>query len=143
MNIATRPPRWFWVVAILSLLWSLAGCGAYLSQVSMDEAALARLPRAQADIWRAMPAWVTAAYAVAVWAALAASLLLLLRKRVAQPLFALSLVAVLVQFGWTFLANPVLSAVGPSAIGLPLAIIAVAAFMVWLSGRARQQRWIT
>jgi len=137
-----KPPVWFWVVAGASLLWSVAGCFAYVTQVGMDAADLAKLPQGQQDIWNMMPTWVTAAYAVAVWVGLAGSVALLLRKAWARPLFIVSLVAVVVQFGWVFLATPILETLGPSSIAFPAFIFAVAAFMVWFSGLAIRRGWL-
>jgi hypothetical protein len=135
-------PRLYWVAAGLALIWSLMGCVAYLSQVTMTEADLAALPAAQRDIWAATPAWVIGAYAVAVWSSLAASVGLLLRRRWAQPLFGLSLAAVIVQFGWTFLATDIVRTVGPGAAAFPAFIIVAAAAMLWLASYAARRRWL-
>ena len=59
-------PKYYRVVAGLALLWALAGCFAYVTQVGMTAEDIARLPQAQQEVWNAMPAWATAAYAVAV-----------------------------------------------------------------------------
>lgn len=135
-------PRLYWVAAGLALIWSLMGCAAYVSQVSMSAADMAALPAAQRDIWAATPPWVISAYAVAVWSSLGGAIGLLLRRRWAAPLFALSLAAVLVQFGWTFLATDILTSVGPGAAAFPAFIIVAAAAMLWLAVYAAQRRWL-
>ena len=135
-------PGWYWVVAIIGLLWEAIGCFAYVSQVGMSPEAFAALPQAQQDIWNMTPPWVTAAYAVAVWSGLAAGVALLLRKAWARPLYALSLAALVVQFGWTFAATPIMTSIGPSAIGLPAFIFVVGAVYLWFAGHARQRSWI-
>lgn len=135
-------PKWYWVAAGLALLWSLAGCAAYVSQVSMTPADLAALPAAQRDIWAAMPAFVIGAYAVAVWSALGGAIGLLLRRRWATALFALSLAAVLVQFGWTFLATDILTTVGPGAAAFPAFIILAAVAMLWFAASAQRRGWL-
>lgn len=138
----TQVPRWYWVAAGLALLWSLAGCGAYLGQVGMSAADMAALPPAQREIWSMMPDWVTAAYAIAVWIGLAGSIALLLRRRLARALYAVSLIAVLVQFGWTFLASPILTSVGPSAALFPAFIVVVSAALLWFAGHAAARGWL-
>ena len=135
-------PAWFWTVAVIALLWEAMGCFAYLGQVTMTPAEMAALPPAERDIWRAMPAWLDGVYAVAVWVGLTGALGLLLRRRWARICFIVSLVAVLIQFGWTFVATPVLTTVGPVAAGLPLLIIVIAVALVWLSGLAIQRGWL-
>ena len=65
-NVGLKVPTWFWVVAVLALLWELMGVAAYLSDVSMTDADLAKLPDGQRQLYAMMPSWVTAAYAIAV-----------------------------------------------------------------------------
>lgn len=135
-------PKYYWAVAVLALLWALAGCFAYVTQVGMSAADIARLPQAQQDVWNAMPSWATAAYAVAVWAGLGGAIGLLLRKRWAQPLYWLSLAGVVAQFGWIFLATDVLATVGPSAAAFPLFIFAAGVLQLWFAAFAPKRGWI-
>lgn len=139
---AGRVPGWYWAVAAIALLWEAMGCFAYVTQVSMDAAALAQLPAAQRDLWMAMPAWVTGAYAIAVWGGLLGAIGLLLRRNWARLAFAASLVAVVVQFGWTFLATPALTTIGASAAAFPAFIVLMAAALLWFSGLAAKRGWL-
>lgn len=137
-----KPPPWFYVAAVILILWECIGCYAYVSQVSMTAADMAQLPAAQQEIWKMTPSWVTSAYALAVWIGLAGGIALLLRRRIARSLFVVSLIAVVVQFGWTFVATPILTTIGPSAAAFPVFIIAVGAMAVWFSGKAIQNGWL-
>lgn len=138
----TKPSTWFWIAAVVALIWSCMGCAAYMMQMSMGPADLAKLPPAQAEIWGIMPGWVKGAYAVAVWFSLAGSIALLLRRGIARSLYVVSLVAVVVQFGWTFLATPILKTVGPSSAGFPLFIFVAGLAMIWLAGTAKARGWL-
>ena len=138
----TKPPTWFYAVAAILIVWECIGCLAYLSQVTMSAADMAQLPAAQQEIWKMMPAWVTSAYALAVWIGLAGGIALLLRRRISRTLFIISLAAVIVQFGWTFLATPLLTTIGGSAAIFPAFIIAVGAMAVWFSGKAAGFGWL-
>jgi hypothetical protein len=135
-------PRWYWIVAILALLWEAAGCYAYLTQISMDAADLARQPPAQAELWRTMPVWVKAVYAIAVWVGASGAIGLLMRQRWAREAFAVSLLAVVVQFGWVYLATPALSSLGLASAGFPALIILVAAVLFWFAGWAIRRGWL-
>lgn len=134
-----KPPTWYYIVAGLIGFWALIGCYAYLSQVSMGPDDLARLPAQQREIWAITPGWVIGAYAIAVWIGLAGAIFLMLRLRVARQAFVISLLAVMVQFGWTFAATPILSTMGPSAAIFPLVIVMIGAlelgFTHWAIGR--------
>lgn len=142
-SVGSRPPVWFWIVAILSTLWSLGGCFAYYTQVSMSKADLAKLPALQQEIWKMMPAWATAAYAIAVWIGLAGSLSLLLRRSWARLLFFISLIGIMVQFGWVFLGSPILDRMGAAdSVPFPACIFIVGLFLVWFSAKAARRGWL-
>ena len=97
-----KPPAWFWVVAIVATLWACMGCASYLREVMMTPAELAAMPAAQAEMWRAMPSWLFGVFAFAVWVGLAGAVALLFRRRIARSLYVVSLIAVVVQFGYIF-----------------------------------------
>lgn len=137
-----RPPLWYWLVALLALAWSFAGIFAYVSQVGMDAAALARLPAAQRDIWGMTPPWVLGAYAVAVGGNLIGSLGLILRRRWSRPFFVLGLIGTVLQFGWTFTATPIWRTVGPSATIFPVLILLIGLLLIGVSGKARRRGWL-
>ncbi len=141
-SYSARVPAWFWIVGGLALLWEAIGCFAYLSQVSMSAAQLAALPPGQRELFETMPVWVTAAYGIATWGGLLAAILLLLRRRLATLLFAVSLIAVLCQFGWSFLIADAARLAGPSAYGLPAFIIAAGAALLWFSSMAAKRGWL-
>lgn len=115
----------FRTIAIFILLWNLIGDAAYLTQVTADLDQLAQTDPIGAEAFRAMPAWDWSAYAIAVWGGTAAAIALLARRRIAVPLFALSLAAIVVQFGWTFLVFGLAAKKGAATIAFPLLIAAV------------------
>lgn len=138
-----KPPTWYWVVAVIAVLWACMGCAAYLMQVTMSPADMAALPKAQQDIWGMTPGWVLGAYAIAVWVGLAGAIALLLRRRIARSLYAVSLVAVIIQFGWTFTQTPILQLMSfGEAAGFPIFIIVAQVALLWFSGFAIRQGWL-
>jgi hypothetical protein len=136
-------PVWFWVVAVLSLLWEAIGCFMYVQQMSMSADQFAGLPQAQQDVWTQTPGWAVAAYAVAVWSGLAGAIGLLLRKAWSRAFFVLSLLGIVVQFGTVFLTTDIVAAMGPAqAMGFPVFIFVVGVGLVWFSGFAAKRGWI-
>jgi hypothetical protein len=74
-----------------------------------------------------MPAWLWLDYAVAVLAGTGGAIALLLRRRVAVPLFLLSLIAVVVQFGYVFIATDIIAIKGVVvAMAFPILIFVIA-----------------
>ncbi|WP_019051423.1 hypothetical protein [Sphingobium xenophagum] len=119
-------PRYFIVIAIVLLLWNLMGLAAFAMQYTADLTELAKSDPVTAQAFAAMPAWVWIAYAIAVGAGTLGAILLLMKKATAASLFLLSLIAVVVQFGYTFLGTDLLAVKGPSVIAFPAFIVVMA-----------------
>jgi hypothetical protein len=135
-------PTWFWIAAILALLFECLGCYFYLAEVTMTDLEIAALPIDQGAMLAARPVIYYAAFAVAVWVGLVGSVLLLIRRKLAEPLLLVSLVAVAAQFGIALLV-PAMSEVTPdSAYTLPIAIFVICYGIYMLARRARKQGWL-
>ena len=95
-----KPPFMFWAIAVVGLLWNLIGCWNYIVQSNPE--AVAQMP----DIYRLIvenrPAWATAGFAVSVFAGAVGAILMLLGRKIATGLFALSLLGSLATFYFTF-----------------------------------------
>lgn len=136
MNEAASVPRSFWIVAILLLLWALMGDFAYVSQASRA----VPMDAYDAALFDAMPGWVWGAYALAVWVGTAGAIALLLRRKIAAALFAVSLIAVVVQFGYTLGMTDLIAVKGlATAAGFPLVIFAIGLFQLWWARRCAAQ----
>ncbi|MFD1612580.1 hypothetical protein ACFSCW_12285 [Sphingomonas tabacisoli] len=134
-----RVPAWFWVVAVLAVLWEAMGCYAYMSQVTMSASQIAALPQAQQDLMAHVPIWATAAFAIATWGGLLGAIGLLLRRSWARTLFMASLAAVLVQWTWWLLIARAADVMGLSAYVMPVCVIVIGALLVWFSGFAARR----
>ena len=132
-------PAWFTVAAIGALLWELAGCVLYLMRVTTEAASL---PPDQRALFEATPSWALAAFAVAVWVGLAGAILLLMRKRLAEPLLLASLVALLVQNSALVLDPALRNLVASDDLLAPFVVILVT-YGVWhLARQARRSGWL-
>lgn len=134
-------PLWFRLTASAAVVWNILGVIAYMMEVTMSDATLAAMPAAERMLYEQMPAWVTAAFAIAVFAGLAGSIALALRKRAAMPLLVLSLLAVLAQMGYLFLVADVAAVKGPSSAVMPAAITLIAVGLVALAAYVRERSW--
>lgn len=138
-----RPPMWFWIVATVFSLWGVMGIAAFYMDLTMSDEAKAALPEWDRNFMATRPAWFMWCYGVAVWSGFAAGLALLLRRALARSLFALSLVAVVIQFGYVFLASDILAVKGVAAtVPFPLFIVAMAAAGIWFAGFSRIRGWL-
>lgn len=142
MTNTIKPPTWFWIVAIVALLWNLMGVMAYIMQVTMSPEAMQALPEAERNLYEATPAWATGAFAIAVWGGALGCLLLVLRKALSIPVLILSLVGILVQMYHAFFMSNNIEVFGPGGMVMPIMIILIALFLVWLARNARSKNWI-
>lgn len=138
----SKPPAWFWIVAVIAVVWNVLGVGAYIADVTMSEEALMSLSEAERDLRAATPSWVTGAFAIAVFAGLAAAVTLLLKNKIAVALFGVSLAAVLVQMGYTFLGTDAAAVLGAAAMVFPGIIIVLGALFLWFSLASKRRGWL-
>jgi hypothetical protein len=121
----------------------LFGVMAWVMDLMTDEAGLAQLSDAQRQLYVARPQWLFAVYGVAIFSGLAGAIGLLLRKPWASMLFALSLAAIIVQFGYTFVVMHAVELLGAAtAIPFPLVIFLIGVALWWFSLRARKLGWL-
>jgi hypothetical protein len=130
---------WFIVAAVGSLLFMGLGCISYLMHVLADPTSL---PLDQRAAFEAEPAWVTAAYAVAVWVGLAGSILLVMRRRAAEWLLLISLLAVLVWLAGLLLVAPLRESMSANDLIVALVVTALTWTVFWFARHSRQRGWL-
>ena len=97
----------------------------------------------QRQLYAARPQWLFAVYGVAIFSGLIGAIGLLLRKSWASMLLALSLAAVIVQFGYTFAVMHAAERLGAAvAIPFPLVIFLIGVALLWFARRSRARGWI-
>lgn len=139
----TKPPLMFWIVSVVLLLWALAGLGAFYAHVTLDPATQPDMTDYDRAYFAALPSWFSAVFALAVVPAVAGTIALLLRSRWARPLFAASLVGVILQFGYVFGATDLIAHKGVAAtVPFPLVIFLIAVVQLWVSGLFLRRGWI-
>lgn len=136
------PTRGYWIISGLALVWNLIGIMTFVMTVTLSDAALAAMPEAERALYEGTPGWVTAAYAVAVFAGTAGCVGLLLRKAWATPTFVVSLIAIIGQMGHALLASSMLEVQGSGAAVLPIMLIAIAAGLVAFARSAGTKGWL-
>lgn len=136
------PPRSFFIISIVAFLWNVLGVMSYIMQVTMSTETLATMPEAERALYEEIPSWVTGAFAIAVFGGLLASAGLVLRRAWCVPLYLISLVAIIVQFGYWLFVMDTIEVMGIEAVYVPLLITAVAIFLVWYSRDAKSKSWL-
>ncbi|MFK7888999.1 MAG: hypothetical protein AB8G16_19245 [Gammaproteobacteria bacterium] len=135
-------PGWFWAVAVFALLWNLMGVMAYVMQVTITDEALAALPDAERLLYETAPPWATGAFALAVFGGALGCIALLLRKRWAVTLFAVSLVGVCVQMFHSFFMTNSIEVYGPGGMIMPIMIMVIGIALLIAARRWSARGWL-
>jgi len=136
-----RTPIHLWIVGVLALLWGAMGAVDYLASQMRWEPYMANFTQEQLDYFYAFPAWMVAAWAVAVWAGLAAAVGLLMRRRWAVWMFALSLVGLAVSTFYNFVLTDAAEVMGTVPTVFTV-VIWVAAIALLLYARRQAMRGV-
>ena len=136
-------PRSCLIISIVALLWNIMGVVSYIMQVTRSPALFASLSEAELAVYESMPSWVTGAFAIAVFGGVLASVGLVLKKAWCVPVYLVSLVAIIIQFGYWLLIADTIEIMGIGAAYMPLFITAIAVFLVWYSRDANSKGWLS
>ncbi len=143
-NQATKPPVWFWVVSVLALLWNLMGVMNYLASAFMKEAIKAEMTPEQVSLLENTPAWVTAAFALAVWGGAIGCIGLLLRKKWAKSALVISLIGILGQMGYSFFMTNASEVYGQTeGVIIPLMVIVIGIILLFFARYADRKTWLS
>ena len=127
-----RTPWHLWAVGLVAVLWNGLGCFDYtMTQTRRDEwfAQMGMTPD-QLAYFEAMPAWTHGAWAIGVWGGLLGGVLLLLRRKLAMPMFVVSFLGWLAGAVYAFALSDGIEAMGPM---WPMQIVIGAGclFFIW------------
>ncbi|MGQ0659973.1 hypothetical protein [Sphingosinicella sp.] len=139
--LGSSTPVWFRLVGIVAVLWNLIGVWTYLGHVGAVPPMQPMTPEQQA-LSATVPAWVVGAFAIAVFSALLASVLMVMSRALARPLFLLSLVCVVAQMGWTLFVSNARAVEGNAAFVMPLVVTGIGALLYWASNVGVKRGWL-
>lgn len=143
MSISTKPPVWFWIVAVIALLWNGLGIMAYLMRVYMTDEALAAMSAEQQAYVQNQPAWYLGVFATAVFGGTLGSILLLLRKALAYIVFVVSFLCVAVQWSYDLFMVENSPAFDSSGIAMTILIPVFSIALILIARSARTKGWIS
>lgn len=131
-----KPSIWFWVIAVILVIWNLFGCALYILDVTMSDARYAEIyGDAKAAAREFYPTWAIVAFAVAVWSGLLGSGLLLMKRGLSAPVFLVSLVAAILCFIPVFVSTPLRDSGGETFWVMPAIVVVIGLFQFWYARR--------
>jgi len=131
---------WYIAAAVGSLLFMLVAVGGYLVDVTTDPSTL---PLDQRVVAEARPLWAMAAYAIAVWTGLSGAILLLLKRRLAQPVMLVSLIAAAVTFLPYAISPGVRDNITTNDVAVAIVILAITWTIFWFARHSAGRGWLT
>ena len=143
MNEPIKLPTTFWIIAIVGLLWNLLGVMAWVGQIMMTPEAMAALPDAERALYESSPSWLTIVYGIAVIGGTLGCVGLLMKKGWAEILFLISLIAIIIQMGYSTFLTDAMDVFGATALIMPLVVIVIAAFLWYYSKQCKAKGWIS
>ena len=143
MSYQRKPTNLFWLISTLALVWNLIGIFNYLTQAFMTDEILASLPLDQQLMYQEVPAWVTAAFALAVFSGTIGAVLMLLKKKIATTFFILSFIGIISQMTYGLLLDENTDSYGPMGLLMPFMIISIGGYLIWYSKKAAEYTWLS
>ncbi|MFP4518974.1 MAG: hypothetical protein ACLFQ5_05920 [Oceanicaulis sp.] len=138
----SNAPIWFYAVALIAGLWNAMGALDYTMTKLEVEAYLASMSEAQSAYFTSFPVWYTAVWAIAVWSALAASVLLLLKQKLAAPLFLVSTAFFLISAAYLYGFTAAADMMGAGGAAFSAVIFASLVFLWWFSRFSETRSWL-
>ena len=130
---SVKTPGHFWAVGLVALLWNLIGALDYTATQLRIEAYMSQFTPEQLEYFYGFPSWAVACWAIAVWGSLLASILMLLRQRLAVPVFGIAIVAMVLTTVQNYLLSEGLRIMGSGAAVFSAVIAFIALFLFFYS----------
>ena len=137
----SKPGASFWAIAIIALLWNLMGVNQYILMAYKSESVRAGLSAEKLALIDATPVWSTAAFATAVFAGALGCIVLLLRKKLANTLFLVSFLGIIIQNIDAFMRFKISEFTG-AEITFTLLIPLIGLFLIWYSKKCISKGWL-
>lgn len=135
-------PTSFWVIGVIALLWNLMGLVAFFMDMTISAEAIAGMDAAMQEMYNTTPLISKIGYGVATICGVLGCVMLLLRKKLALPLFILSLIGVAIQNIANFTMTNAMEAIGSGGLPLLLLVIAFAVFLVTHTVKSIGKEWL-
>jgi hypothetical protein len=123
-----KTPWHLWVVGVLSLLWNAMGLMDFTMTMTKNEAYMSNFTEEQLAYFYSFPLWLNIAWGIAVIGSVLGSLLLILRMKIACPVFALSFLSMVVTTIYNFgLSNglEMMGGIGPLIFSAVIFVVAL------------------
>lgn len=136
-------PKWFWVLAVISLLWNIMGILSFFVHTFITDEALAKLPDNERALYSEYTIWTTIIFAIATFGGLIGSLGLILKRKWAKIFFIISFLAIVPQMIHNVFFTKSIDVYGlAQATTMPVLVVLFGAFLIWFSNYSIKKNWL-
>jgi len=134
-DMRIKTPWHLWLVGVIAVLFNAIGAFDFVMSMAQGTSYMASAGMTPAQIahYQDMPIWMTAVWAIGVWGALLGSVFVLLRNKLAFPVFAVSLAAFLVSLIYTYVLTNGGEIMGGQMAIASVVITVLLLFFMWYS----------
>jgi hypothetical protein len=138
-----KAPWHLWLVGVIAVLFNSIGAFDFVMAMAQGAQYMSKAGMTPEQIahYQALPAWMVAVWAIGVWTAFIASVLLLLRRKIAFPIFVASLAVFLVHLLYTYVLSNGGEIMGRQMAITSAVIVILLMFFAWYS-RAMTKRGV-
>ncbi len=136
-------PKWFWVLAVISLLWNIMGILSFFVHTFITDEALAKLPDNERALYSEYTICTTIIFAIATFGGLIGSLGLILKRKWAKIFFIISFLAIVPQMIHNVFFTKSIDVYGlAQATTMPVLVVLFGAFLIWFSNYSIKKNWL-
>ncbi|MFN0201162.1 MAG: hypothetical protein ACKVTZ_06550 [Bacteroidia bacterium] len=138
-----KTPKWFWVLAVVLLLWNIMGILSFFGHTFITEEALAKLPENERALYGDYPFWTTIIFAIATFGGLIGSIGLIVKRKWSKLFFIISFLAIVPQMTHNVFFTKSIEVYGTAqAVTMPILVVFMGAFSIWFSNYAIKKNWL-
>lgn len=139
-DVKNKVPMWFWIASVFFLLWNILGVLSFVGHAFMSHE---DMTAEQVELLKEFPIWTYVVFAIAVATGFLGSVALLMRKKWANLMFLVSLIAVLIQMTHNVFLTKSIEVYGMAqAITMPILVVVLAVILVWFSRFSTKKTWL-
>lgn len=135
-------PKKILALLIILLLWNIMGLLSFFYHVFIFPEAVLSMDQAQQDLANQYPLWTNIVFAIATFGGTIGNIGLLLGKAWSKNILVMSLGAIIIQMTHSLGFTASLEVYGTEAIYMPLLVVLIGVYLVYLSNKGMKEGWL-
>lgn len=138
-----KTQKWFWLIAIIFLLWNIMGVLSFFGHTFITEEALNKLPENERALYGEYSIWTTIVFAIATFGGLIGSIGLIIKRKWAKIFFIISFLGIVPQMIHNVFFTKSIAVYGfVQAVKMPVMVVLIGAFLIWFSNFSIKKNWL-